>query len=312
MIFLKEIVKAYYDLDIDEITAISIPEGYNELYKIKTTSNAYFALKVHLDQFVNVNQIEEQALFKRHLALNKIPAIPYISTIEYKHSIRVKENLITLEPWRERKAIEGDDFKYLKSLQKIMARMHRVSMDSQVVQVYSGTRWRLFGDNSTNSLYDYDEIALKFKELLTLYPDLEPAYVDLMEKLRPFWDRLPGGVVHGDLSLDNCAFNQEMMVIAIYDFNLMGLDKFVNEMVQSTLLNVFYNRLEGVSYERGLIEFAQLIRIYEEERPLNEDETLALPLIFRLSFIGHFGFKLPKEIVFSVLLGDFDGVVQAL
>ena len=310
MILLKEIVKAYYDLDIIEIIPYSVPTGYNELYKVKISTNEYFALKVHLDRFVHDNQIEAQDVFKRLLRSSNIPAVPYIPTIEFKHSIMVNHTIITLEPWCERIMVVKNEFPFLKKLLQMMAKMHLVSEKSETINVSNGTRWRIFGENKTNSLRDYDEIDLNFKVIIDKFPEVYGGYTRVLKALIPLWHILPSGIVHGDLSLNNCSFDDMNNINGIFDFNLIGMDKFVNELVQTTLMNVYFNRSEAISYERGLIEIAELINTYEAIRKLSDVENQAMQLIFRLSFISNFGLSLPLNIINSILEGDYDGVVR--
>jgi Ser/Thr protein kinase RdoA (MazF antagonist) len=308
---MKELVtvieQAYHIIGVT-FSCLKYEEGYNEVYSMTTDDGKAYIVKIHRDQFVDANRLWQQQHFKVFLERAGLQTMPYRLTTENNPYCVFEKNLLTVEDQCKMFKVPTVTIQKIKAIGRMLGTVHMLSgrFESEML---SGSQWRIFGSNLTNTLYDYDAISRKIERLTERLPEHLSAYHAVRNQLRGIWDHLPEGIVHGDFGIYNLAFNSAEEVVGIVDFNLMGREKYVNELIQTAVLNVYIVSERPFEWKEGFAYLSAFIRAYRLERKLNAMEIEALPLIFRLCFLAYFGEKMPDVIITTLLEGGYDAAV---
>ncbi|WP_246543139.1 phosphotransferase enzyme family protein [Fusibacter paucivorans] len=305
---LESVIQNAYHLEGVMFECLKCEEGYNEVYSMTTATGDSYIVKIHHDHFVDANRLWQQQLFKEFLEAKGIQTMPYRLTIEGEPFCMLAGYPLTIEAKCSMfRKTAFSDLK-LHGIGVMLGNIHKWS-EAFECQMKSGSQWRIFGSNLTNTLYDYDAVSRKIERLTERLPEHLNRYHAVRNKLRGIWALLPEGIVHGDFGQYNLAFDAEENVVGIVDFNLMGREKYVNELVQTAILNTYIVNGKPFQWESGFAYLNDFISAYEQVRPLNEIEKDAIALIFRLSFLAYFGEKMPDVIIANLLDGVYDSAV---
>ncbi|MDK2865922.1 MAG: homoserine kinase type [Clostridiales bacterium] len=305
---LAAIIQKAYQLEGVSFECLKCEEGYNEVYSMRASNGDAYIVKVHRDHFVDAKRLWQQQLFKVFLEAKGIQTMPYRLTIEGEPFCMLEDNPLTVEAKCSMFRETAFSVSKLRAIGAMLGNIHLWSDDFEC-QMKSGSQWRIFGSNLTNTLYDYDAVSRKIERLTERLPEHLSRYHTVRNRLRGMWDMLPEGIVHGDFGKYNLAFNDEEAVVGIVDFNLMGREKYVNELVQTAVLNTYIVNDKPFQWESGFAYLNDFISAYEQVRSLNVIEKDAIALIFRLSFLAYFGEKMPDVIITNLLDGVYDSAV---
>lgn len=267
-------------------------------------------VRFHDPTFYRRSDISQQTRLRAHLSAMGVP-VPRLHTTRDGGLFRVlamqgEDWAVTVEDWVEGEPPQTVTLRLISGMGRTLAAMHASAANSGI-EFGHGTGMSLFTDsdhyacNASRLRTAAGRLGLEAERLVALFGSWDRA----RDRLMAMWPALPRGPVHADFAEYNLLLDQAEDIAAVIDFNLAGDDVFVNELIHACL------RLPSSGEEeRDRENWQAFIGAYESVRPLQAQESLAIPYL--VTVVRPFRSREVSSLLKAAEMGDAEAVARGL
>ena len=243
-----------------------IKQGIENTNYLLKSENKKFILTI-FEKRVSKKEIPFFLKLMEGLNNSKINCPKPLKTINGNYLIKLKNKTACIVSF-----LNGKDKKKLNSkncfeIGKIVAQMHLVTKKMKLFRKNS------MGIKNLNSLLK----SIKFKSKKS--NNLEKFLANNLKNIQKNWPKkLPQGIIHGDLFMDNIFFNKNKLS-GIIDFYFAGNDYFMYEI--AICINALCFDLMGKKFSMNKQKIKSLIKGYESIRKISSREKNSINVLCR-------------------------------
>ena len=263
----KDIVSINHQFEIDEITHFKgIKKGIeNTNYLLKTKKNKFIL-----------------TIFEKRVSNKEIPFFMNLMEILYNSNINCPKPLINkngshLIKLKNKKAcivsfVNGKDkiklnLKNCFEVGKVIANIHKITKNIKI------SRKNSMGIKELGPLLK----SIKFKS--RKFSNLQKFLTNNLKEIKKNWpSKLPQGVIHGDLFIDNIFFNKDKLS-GVIDFYFAANDIFMYEI--AICINALCFDYKNSKFEINKNKIKKLIKGYESVKKISQKEKRSLNILCR-------------------------------
>jgi homoserine kinase type II len=263
----KDIVSINHQFEIDEITHFKgIKKGIeNTNYLLKTKKNKFIL-----------------TIFEKRVSNKEIPFFMNLMEILYNSNINCPKPLINkngshLIKLKNKKAcivsfVNGKDkiklnLKNCFEVGKVIANIHKITKNIKI------SRKNSMGIKELGPLLK----SIKFKS--RKFSNLQKFLTNNLKEIKKNWpSKLPQGVIHGDLFIDNIFFDKDKLS-GVIDFYFAANDIFMYEI--AICINALCFDYKNSKFEINKNKIKKLIKGYESVKKISQKEKRSLNILCR-------------------------------
>ena len=255
------------------------------VYRLDTSDGQQLVCRISCAPHYPVDLIERQSAFAMLLLANGVPTPQKLCAAEF-YCIRwpqaESELHVTLETYMG-SDLESADLDTFNTLGSLVGQMHVAAQKHPAHLGFSTTARDILTGRACYANILRRAHALPQTSAIRDATRLHDALVSI---LRPMWNKLPRGAVHGDMGIYNNLVSSHKG-LAVIDFNLAGDEVFLGD-----LLATYYSSIHKYNWQDRLINI---------DRP-------AAKKVFLAGYVAHRKLTMLEEQNFLTIAALFDGL----
>ena len=263
----KDIFYINKKFNIEKIISFKgIKQGIENTNYLLISKNKKFILTI-FEKRVLKNEIPFFMKLMDKLNYSKINCPKPLRTINGNYLIKLKNKTACIVSFLEGKDKEKLNPKNCFEIGKIIARMHLVTK-----------KMKIFRKNSMG-IKNLDPLLKSIKFKSNKSNNLKKFLVNNLKDIKKNWPKkLPKGIIHGDLFIDNIFFKKNKLS-GIIDFYFAGNDFFMYEI--DICINALCFDLKGKKFSMNKQKIKGLIKGYESVKKISSREKKAINVLCR-------------------------------
>ncbi|NCS99669.1 phosphotransferase [Candidatus Parcubacteria bacterium] len=258
-------ISDFFELGV--ITETEEASGNSNRNSYITTSTGKYLIKI-IEERNDASEVASEIPYVKRLKGN-LKIIPYIENQNGESLFHKDKTIALAQPFVENIPVERSEAVILQLVEE-QARLHQIDPSDLPQRQH----WINLG-YIARALKEIEENNwMANTEVLKNHP---AATQD--------WSSCESGIIHGDLHLSNTLFNQNKELLAIIDWEEVGIGHYVLDFAITISAFCFDNK----KLNKELLE--KMISVYEKERLLSDIEKQLLDIAIQRAFITAFVWK---------------------
>ena len=250
-----------------------IKQGIENTNYLIRTKNEKFILTI-FEKRVLKKELPFFMKLMDQLSISKINCPRPLKNNNGDHLFKLKNKIACIVTFLKGKDKKKLNFKNCYDIGKMIAEMHS---STKKIKLY---RKNSMGINNLNSLFN--SIKFKSKKFTNIEKFLKTNFIDIKKK----WPKkLPSGIIHGDLFIDNIFFNNNR-ISGIIDFYFAANDYFMYEIAICVNALCFDKSKNQFILNKRKVK--NLIRGYESIKKISYKEKKSLNILCRGAAMRYF------------------------